>query len=176
MVASFSHSGIEGARSGGEAFLQGESFTPFLSSSLRSALKPAVVGACIAVLGSLPGYGDKSVRRTLAFGLLGGVLGMSAGVAWESPAVYLRASLVPLLRTLAKHAMSIGLPIIPSTTHKTRRGQGALEIPIAGSQVLGQSRHAPIGRRTPEGRDRGQQWLHEKYCKSGCRFRSPRKS
>lgn len=78
------HSGIEGARSGGEAFLQGESFTPFLSSSLRSALKPAVVGACIAVLGSLPGYGDKSVRRTLAFGLLGGVLGMSAGVAWES--------------------------------------------------------------------------------------------
>jgi hypothetical protein len=78
------HSGIEGARSGGEAFLQGEPFTPFLSSSLRSALKPAVVGACIAVLGSLPAYRDKSVRRTLAFGLLGGVLGMGAGVAWES--------------------------------------------------------------------------------------------
>jgi hypothetical protein len=45
-------SGIEGARSGQERFLDGKSLTPFLSESVRSALTPAVVGACIAVLGS----------------------------------------------------------------------------------------------------------------------------
>src|SRR5690349_19846072 len=48
------HSGIEGARSGGEAFLHGEPLAPFLSHSVRRALKPAVVGACLFVLGSCP--------------------------------------------------------------------------------------------------------------------------
>jgi hypothetical protein len=78
------HSGIEGARSGGEAFLHGEPFTPFLGGSVRGALKPAVWGACLGVLGSYPGYRQKSVCRTLAFGLLGGAIGFGAGVAWES--------------------------------------------------------------------------------------------
>jgi len=78
------HSGIEGARSGGETFLNGESLTPFLSESVRSALKPAVLGACLGVLGSYPGYREKSISRALAFGLVGGALGFGAGVAWES--------------------------------------------------------------------------------------------
>jgi hypothetical protein len=78
------HSGIEGARSGGEAFLNGESLTPFLSDSVRSALKPAVVGACLGVLGSYPGYREKSISRALVYGLLGGAIGFGAGVAWES--------------------------------------------------------------------------------------------
>jgi hypothetical protein len=78
------HSGIEGARSGGEAFLEGESFTPFLSESVRSALKPAALGACIGVLASYPAYEKKSMIRALAFGLLGGVIGFGAGIAWES--------------------------------------------------------------------------------------------
>lgn len=78
------HSGIEGARSGGEAFLNGESLTPFLSESVRSALKPAALGACIGVLGSYPGSREKSISRTLAYGLLGGAIGFGAGVAWES--------------------------------------------------------------------------------------------
>jgi hypothetical protein len=78
------HSGIEGARSGREAFLNGESLTPFLSESVRSALKPAVLGACLGVLGSCPGSRQKSISRTLAFGLLGGAIGFGAGVAWES--------------------------------------------------------------------------------------------
>ena len=77
------HSGIEGARSGGEAFLNGESLTPFFSGSVRSALKPAVFGACLGVLGSYPGYREKSISRALAYGLLGGAIGFGAGVAWE---------------------------------------------------------------------------------------------
>lgn len=77
-------SGIEGARSGEEAFLDGKSLTPFLSESVRSALKPAALGACIGVLGSCPGCREKSIARTLLYGLLGGAIGLGAGVAWES--------------------------------------------------------------------------------------------
>jgi hypothetical protein len=77
-------SGIEGARSGRKAFLRGESLTPFLSESVRSALKPAVLGACIGVLGSYPGRRRKSLARALAFGLLGCAIGLGAGLAWES--------------------------------------------------------------------------------------------
>jgi hypothetical protein len=78
------HSGIEGARSGREAFLNGESLTPYLSESVRGALKPAVLGACVGVLGSYPGSRKKSIIRTLVYGLLGGAIGFGAGVAWES--------------------------------------------------------------------------------------------
>ncbi len=78
------HSGIEGARAGGETFFNGESLAPFLSESVRSALKPAVLGACLGVLGSYPASREKSISRTLAYGLLGGVIGFGAGVVWES--------------------------------------------------------------------------------------------
>jgi hypothetical protein len=77
-------SGLEGARSGEEAFLNGKSLTPFLGESIRSALKPAALGACIGVLGSYAGYRQKSITRTLAYGLLGGAIGLGAGLAWES--------------------------------------------------------------------------------------------
>jgi len=38
----------------------------------------------VGVLGSYPGYRQKSVARALTYGLLGGVLGLGAGVVWES--------------------------------------------------------------------------------------------
>jgi len=78
------HSGIDGARSGREAFLKGESLTPFLSESVRSALKPAALGMCLGVLGGYPGSREKSASRALACGLLGGAFGLGVGVAWES--------------------------------------------------------------------------------------------
>jgi hypothetical protein len=78
------NSGIEGARSGQEAFLNGKSLTPFLSESVRSALKPAALAACIGVLSSYPGYRQKSITRALAYGLLGGAIGLGAGLVWES--------------------------------------------------------------------------------------------
>jgi hypothetical protein len=78
------NSGLEGARSGREAFLEGRSLTPFLSEGVRNALKPAVVGACIGVLGSYPGNHHSSIARVLAFGFLGWAIGLGAGVAWET--------------------------------------------------------------------------------------------
>ena len=85
-------SGIEGARSGREAFLNGESLTPFLSETVRSAVTPAVLGACIGVLGSCPGSRQKSITRALVFGLLGGAIGLGAGIAWESRRLTARAA------------------------------------------------------------------------------------
>jgi len=78
------HSGIEGMRCGREVFLEGESLTPFLSESVRNALAPAALGACLGVLGSYPGSREKSVTRALAYGLLGGAIGLGAGIAWET--------------------------------------------------------------------------------------------
>jgi len=39
---------------------------------------------CIGALGSYSGYRQKSIVRTLAFGLVGAVIGLGAGLAWES--------------------------------------------------------------------------------------------
>src|SRR5271165_4570123 len=77
-------SGIAGARSGREEFLNGESLTPFLNESIRSAMTPAVLGTCIGVLSSYSAYRQKSKSRALAFGLLGALIGMSPGFVWES--------------------------------------------------------------------------------------------
>jgi hypothetical protein len=77
-------SGLEGARCGREAFLNGRSLTPLLSESVRNALKPAALGACIGVLAAYPGNRHKSIGRVLAFGLVGSAIGMIAGVAWEN--------------------------------------------------------------------------------------------
>jgi len=85
-------SGLEGARSGRAAFLHGRPLTPFLNESVRDALKPAAIGACIGLLGSYPGNSRNSAGRALAYGLVGGVLGFGAGVAWRSR--FLSASVV----------------------------------------------------------------------------------
>jgi len=77
-------SGLEGARSGREAFLNGRPLTSFLSESVRQAMNPAALGACIGVLSTCPGYKHKSVARVAAFGLLGCAFGFGAGVAWGS--------------------------------------------------------------------------------------------
>ena len=78
------NSGLEGARSGREAFLNGRSLTPFLSESVRNSWKPAVVGACIGVLSSFPENRNRSINKMLVHGLLGGALGWSVGLAWRS--------------------------------------------------------------------------------------------
>ena len=78
------HSGIEGARSGQEVFLNGRSLSPYLSESVRSAWKPALAGACLGVVSSRASYRERSIIRTLVFGVLGGVIGLGAGLAWES--------------------------------------------------------------------------------------------
>jgi len=78
------NSGLEGARSSREAFLQGKSVVPFLSESVHNTWKPAVVGVCVGVLSSYPGTRNKSINRVLACGLAGGAVGFCVGIAWKS--------------------------------------------------------------------------------------------
>lgn len=79
-------SGLEGARSGREAFLNGRPLNTFLSESVREALKPAVLGACIGFLSRyrFSGKRHKSIGRGLGLGWLCGVIGFGAGFAWSS--------------------------------------------------------------------------------------------
>ena len=78
------NSGLEGVRSGREAFLNGRPLTPFFRESFRRALTPATLGACLGVLSSCPAKGKQTVGRTLAFGAIGGLLGLAAGLFWEN--------------------------------------------------------------------------------------------
>ncbi|HET7441694.1 MAG TPA: hypothetical protein VFJ47_10360 [Terriglobales bacterium] len=78
------HSGLEGARCGREEFLHGKPLAPFLNASARQSLGPAVIGACLAILGSQSDDGHRTSGKTLAYGLLGAVVGFGAGMAWES--------------------------------------------------------------------------------------------
>ena len=75
--------GLEGTRSGREAFLKGRPLTPYLNNSFRKAVIPAAVGTCIGALGSAAGR-NRSTGRVLAFALLGGAIGFGLGFAWES--------------------------------------------------------------------------------------------
>ncbi len=78
------NSGLDGARWGREAFLHGGPLAGFVGESIRNAFEPAAIGACIGLLGSFSGSRNKSVGRALAFGLVGGVIGLGASLAWES--------------------------------------------------------------------------------------------
>ncbi len=78
------NSGVEGACSGRETFLNGRSLTPFLGEAARNALTTAGVGACVGMLSGYRGNRRRSIGRILGFGLLGSLIGFASGVAWES--------------------------------------------------------------------------------------------
>jgi len=77
-------SGLEGARSGREAFLQYKPVTSCLSESMPKVWRSAAIGACIGALGSIPGNRHPSTRRLLACSLVGSAIGFSVGIAWEN--------------------------------------------------------------------------------------------
>lgn len=77
-------SGIEGARTGQEEFLDGKPLTPYLGESVKGALVPAAIGVCVGVLAGYPIWRKKSSGVTLAYGLLGGAIGLTTGMAWKS--------------------------------------------------------------------------------------------
>jgi len=77
-------SGLEGARSGQEEFLNGEPLTPFLGKTVRGALRPAAVGMGVGLLVGYPISRKKSMAGTLLFGLVGGAIGLGLGLAWEN--------------------------------------------------------------------------------------------
>ena len=79
------NSGLAGARSGQEEFLNGNPLTPFLGRTVRNASAPAAVGTILGVLGSLAGENHhKCAARSLVFGLLGGAIGLGMSIAWQS--------------------------------------------------------------------------------------------
>lgn len=80
-------SGVAGVRNGGEKFLTGKALGPLLSHSAQTAIRPAVVGAFLGLLGSYSANRNRSYGRSFAFGLLGGVIGLSAGIAWQNRGV-----------------------------------------------------------------------------------------
>ena len=47
-------------------------------------LKPAALGACIGLLSGYPAGRKKSIMRSLTYGLLGGTVGLCAGLVWEN--------------------------------------------------------------------------------------------
>jgi hypothetical protein len=77
-------SGLDGARSGREAFLNGGALIPLLSDSLCRSWKPAVIGACLGMMGGYRANGNKSAGRSLVYGVLGGAIGFTAGVGWKN--------------------------------------------------------------------------------------------
>ena len=77
-------SALEGAREGENSFLKKDSLAPYLEQSARHALAPALAGVCLGIVGGCLANGRRSPGRALAFGLVGGVIGLGAGMAWES--------------------------------------------------------------------------------------------
>ena len=81
-------SGMKGARSAEESFLNGKPLTPVIDEYVKHALAPATIGACLGILGAYPGNGRSSRTNALAWGVLGGaiggVIGFSASVAWQT--------------------------------------------------------------------------------------------
>lgn len=81
------NSGLEGARSGREAFLCGRPFTPFFRESILKALKPAGLGAVVGLVADCRSNERRSVGRIITSGLLGGLIGLAAGLVWETRAL-----------------------------------------------------------------------------------------
>ena len=77
-------SAVEGARAGEDEFLKEEPLAPCIGESARQALGPALVGACLGLVGGCLGNERRSTMKVLACGLLGGAMGFGAGMIWES--------------------------------------------------------------------------------------------
>jgi len=75
-------SGLEGARSGREAFLHGGALAPYIRSSLRNALGPAAIGVCLGILDSLPK--KRCASRAVGFAMIGGIAGFGIGLVWQT--------------------------------------------------------------------------------------------
>jgi len=75
-------SGLEGARSGREAFLHGGALAPYIRTSFRNAIGPAVIGVCLGILESLPK--KRCASRAVGFAVMGGMVGFGIGLVWQT--------------------------------------------------------------------------------------------
>ncbi len=78
------NSGLAGARSGREAFLNGRPLTPFLERSSPKCLNPSCRGSTRRHTGQFPGTQSQVRKKTIVFGLFGWAIGLGVGIAWQS--------------------------------------------------------------------------------------------
>jgi len=84
-------SGLDGARDGRDAFLNGRPLAAFINHSFSKALTPAAIGVCMGMVLSFSRKDRPSLRHTLMLGALGGFVGFAAGLTWNSRQLAARA-------------------------------------------------------------------------------------
>jgi len=78
-------SGWQGARSAYGSLRQGEEVGEIVGRSLRASWAPSVMGAGVGALCALLAQGRRpKAAAVVAMGVVGGVVGFTAGVAWET--------------------------------------------------------------------------------------------
>ena len=77
-------SAVEGARSAGEQIREEESPRSVLMRSARTSLAPSVAAATLGLVAGYWASKRKPARNTVAFGLLGAVIGFAGGMAWST--------------------------------------------------------------------------------------------
>ncbi len=78
-------SGWQGARTARDSMLQGEPVGAIFSRSARASWAPTVMGAGFGALcGLLAQRGKPNTTVVVAMGMVGSVVGFTAGVAWET--------------------------------------------------------------------------------------------
>jgi hypothetical protein len=78
-------SGLQGARAAADSILHGEHVGKILGRSARASWAPTVMGAGLGALcGLLAQRRKPNVAAVAAMGIVGGVVGFTAGVAWET--------------------------------------------------------------------------------------------
>lgn len=78
-------SGWQGARTARDSALNGERVGTVLSRSARASWAPSAMGAGVGALCALAAQGKKpKTAIVVVMGVVGGFVGFSAGVAWET--------------------------------------------------------------------------------------------
>jgi len=78
-------SGLQGARAAADSILHGEHVGKILGRSARASWAPTVMGAGLGALcGLLAQRRKPNAAAVAAMGVVGGVVGFTAGVAWET--------------------------------------------------------------------------------------------
>jgi len=78
-------SGWRGARDAADSMLQDEAAGELLGRSVRSSWAPTAIGAGVGTVCALIAGGRKPRAAAIAaMGVVGGVVGFTAGVAWET--------------------------------------------------------------------------------------------
>jgi hypothetical protein len=78
-------SGLQGARAAAGSMLHGEHMGRMLGRSARASWAPTLAGAGVGVLSALIAQRRRpKTAAMIAMGVVGGVVGFTAGVAWET--------------------------------------------------------------------------------------------